>query len=373
MNRTLRVALVAAALCIVAETTTGWLRHPNGQGAAAGEFPHNHLVQGLVQYDSGWYGEIAQRGYWAVPPNTQTPTAFFPLYPMLMRGLVLVGLNHFLAGIVLSLVFGLSALFIFSKWAADRTTRELANDAGLLFALYPFAFYLYGVVYSDGLFLLLAVSAFYALEKRQVGLATLFGILATATRPVAPAMIVGLVVRNFELQRLRKEPLGVRTVLPVLSAIGMLLYMAYLWRTFGDAELFVHAQSAPGWDNTPGLHTWLKVEFFKALRHPMGPMHVVRLLTHAGVALTALLLAWPTKKLLGWGYALYVLAAVGLPALSSHDFQGLGRYVMAAFPIFLTLAALLKERPKLRVPLLATFAVGIVILAASFGDGQYVA
>lgn len=371
---TLRVVLIAAALSITSATLSSWLRHPEGQGAAAGEFPHNHLVQGLVQYDSGWYGEIAARGYWETPKGAQSPTAFFPLYPTLMSAVSLTGLNRFVSGILLTLCFGFGALLLFTRWAEEVTSPEVAKAAGLFFALYPFAIYLYGIVYSDALFLLLAVSAFFALEKRQVALATLLGALCTATRPVAPAIVLGLLVRNFELQRLRREPLGVRTVLPALAGLGMAVYMAFLWHKFGDPLLFAHTQSAPGWDNTPGPHSWFKVEFFKALRHPIGPMHVVRLLTHAAITVVALLLVIPTKKLLGWGYALYSLAAISIAAVSSHDFHGLGRYVMAGFPVFLTAAALLRERPPaFRWTVLAAFSFGLLFLAAAFGDGQYVA
>lgn len=366
--------MVAAALLSIA-TATAWSAfvHPEGQGAAAPEFPHNHLVQGLVEYDGGWYGAIAERGYWPVPSNTQSPAAFFPLYPMLMRALVMVGVNHYVAGIIVTLLCGVGALMLFAKWAALLVGEEHARDATVLFALYPFAIYLYGIVYSDALFLLLAVGAFFALEKRQVAVATLLGALATATRPVAPAIVLGLLARNFELQRRDGERLGVRTVLPVFAALGMAAYMLYQWEALGDALLFVHTQSAPGWNNTPGPHAWFKVEFFKALAHPLSQLHRLRLLTHAGATLVALALVWPTWKRLGYGYAVYAAAVLGIPALSSHDFQGLGRYAMAAFPVMLTASLLLGERPRMRKAVLATFAVGLLLLAGAFADGQYVA
>lgn len=368
----LRAGAAAALLCILAAWTTTELRHPEGHGAARAELPSHQLVQALVQYDSGWYGEISDKGYWRVPPNTQSPTAFFPLYPMLMYGGELLGLHRFVAGVLITLLCGLGALLLFAKWATLLKPAH-ARSAVLLLALYPFSIYLYGVVYADALFLVLAVGAFYALERRNLALATVLGMLATATRPVAPAMVVGLVVRNAELQRANGEKWGIKTVLPAFAALGMALYMAYLQQKVGDALAFAHAQSAPGWDNAPGLHTWLKVEFFKALRNPMGPMHVLRLLAHATTALVALLLVIPTKKHLGWGYAAYCAVAVGMPSLSSHDFQGLGRYVIAAFPLFLTAVMLLRARPRLLRAGLIASAVLLIFLACAFGDGQYVA
>lgn len=368
----LRAGACAALLCILAAWFTTELRHPTGHGAASAELPSHHLVQALVQYDSGWYGEIANRGYWKVPPNTQTPTAFFPLLPMLMFAGESIGLHRFVAGVVICLLCGLLALAVFARWASAVSPKH-ARTAALLLVLYPFSIYLYGIVYADALFLLLAVGAFYALERRQLGIAILLGMLATATRPVAPALVVGLLVRHAELQHRAGEKWGIKTALPAFAAVGMLVYLAYLSRQVGDPLAFAHAQSAPGWDNAPGLHSWLKVEFFKALANPISPMHVLRLLAHASASILALVLVFPTRKHLGWGYAAYCAVAVGMPTLSSHDFQGLGRYVIAAFPLFLTVAILLEGRPRLLRVGLAVSALLLIFLAAAFGDGQYVA
>jgi hypothetical protein len=77
-------------------------------------------------------------------------------------------------------------------------------------------------------------------------------------------------------------------------------------------------------------------------------------------------------KRLGWGYGAYVAAMVGMPFLSSKDFMGMGRYLLASFPLFLTLALLLRERPRLRWGVLTTSAVLLVSLAAAYGAGAYV-
>ena len=99
----------------------------------------------------------------------------------------------------------------------------------------------------------------------------------------------------------------------------------------------------------------------------------IRLGGHALVTVLALIMVVPTFKKLGWGYGLFTLLIVGIPAVSSKDFQGLGRYVIAAFPLFLTTALLLAERPILRKVVLAIFAVLLGLLAIALGAGTYVA
>ncbi len=67
--------------------------------------------------------------------------------------------------------------------------------------------------------------------------------------------------------------------------------------------------------------------------------------TRACLTLGALALVWPTVRRLGWGYGVYAPCLVGHAHLSSKDFMGMGRYLLSAFPLFLTLALLLRERP----------------------------
>jgi hypothetical protein len=161
-------------------------------------------------------------------------------------------------------------------------------------------------------------------------------------------------------------------LLPVLAAAGFLLYTFYLWRTFGEPLAFVKVQSAPGWDQMPGWRTWAKVRWLQSFSWGMKPDDFLRLVGHAAFTVGALALLWPTVKRLGWGYGLYSAAIVGLPGLSSKDFMGMGRYLLAAFPLFLTLALLLRERPRLRLAVMGASGALMVALAAAYGAAQYV-
>src|SRR6185295_17966224 len=115
---------------------------------------------------------------------------------------------------------------------------EAAATATLTFALWPLAFFLFGVVYADGLFILLIAGAFLALERDEVWLATLLGALATGCRPVAPAVVVGLVARAIE-RRGRVRPAD---LMLVLAAAGFVAYLVYLQSAVGDAFAFVKVQ-----------------------------------------------------------------------------------------------------------------------------------
>ncbi|HEX8821338.1 MAG TPA: mannosyltransferase family protein [Archangium sp.] len=364
------VALGALLTCSVAVTLAA-RSSPESSSPARDSWPNAHLLVGWARFDAGWYAHIATEGY-SYTPGQQSPVAFFPAYPVALRGLGALGVDTFIAGVLLTLVCGLSAVVLFTRWASLLKGEEAARDAGLLLVLYPFAYYLYGAMYSDALFLLLVVGAFYLLERGQLLPAVLLGAMATAARPVAPALVFGLLVRRLEWKRQRGEKWSLQDALPVLAALGLVVYVLYLWRTFGEPFAFAKVQSAPGWDQQPGWRTWLKVRWFQGFSSSMSVADGLRLVGHAAFSLGALALVWPTVRRLGWGYGAYIAAMVGMPTLSSKDFMGMGRYLLASFPLFLTLALLLHERPRLRRGVLATSAVLLVSLAAAYGAGTYV-
>ena len=389
LNRALPIGLLSVALA-----TLGSILYPPSNWMPS-DVPDIAFIEALIRWDAGWYGEIAQNGYW-LKPGEQSPVAFFPLYPLFIRAITWLGINRWVAGITVSFTCAMTALYLFGSWARQVLASPLPDPstgsgqaplplgeresvvpiwrtAFWLLALYPCAEYLYGVVYSDALFLLLAVGAFYALEKDRPILCAILGALACASRPVAPAVVVGLFLRSLERRRLKGERLQPLDFVPALAGLGLLAFMLYLQLRFDDGLAFAHVQGVKGWDQPPGWHSWLKVEWFKTM-FPKVDLNIgLRLGGHALATVLALALVVPTFKKLGWGYGAYTLLVVGIPAVSSKDFQGLGRYVIAAFPLFLTLALLLQERPVLRRVVLVIFAVTLGALAIALGAGGYVA
>lgn len=359
----LAVAVVSAALVIA-----GNAYEPSQQQAP--DLPDSLVVKALTHWDAGWYAEIAKNGYWYTP-GVQSPVAYFPLYPMAVRGLTFVGVNRWVAGPLISFICAVLGLLLFRKWALE-VKPSAANTAFLALLLYPFAEYLYGVMYSDALFLLVGVGAFYMIEKDRPFAAALLGALATACRPVAPALVIGLVLRSLERRRAAGLPMTWRQLVPGLAGIGFAAYMVFLGFEFHDPLAFAHVQGAPGWEQTPGWHSWLKVAWFKSMFPRVDPLVGIRLGAHAAVTLGCLVLSLMTFRRLGVGYGAYCLVCIGIPAAATKDFQGLGRYAIAAFPLFVAWATILDARPRLRVAWLAGSGACLVWLAIALGMGAYV-
>jgi Gpi18-like mannosyltransferase len=319
-----------------------------------------------ARWDAQWYRSIALEGYF-FDPARQSSVAFFPLYPLLIRGMVWLGFGPLSGGIVLTTLLGTSAFAVFSKWASHFGPEHTARLAGWVLAVWPLAFFLYGAVYSDALFLLLVCGAFLCLEKGHPALTMVLGIAATATRPVGPAVVVGLLVRSIELRVRNKQPLRAVDLLPALAGLGLLAYMVFQYVKFGTPTAFIETQSS--WDQTPGPRTWFKLNFIFGSRFLE---RLPRALMHLGLVSITLSMLGRIWRKLGAGYAVYVAMVAGMPLLSSIDFIGLGRYALAGFPALFCFAGFLEERPKLARVWFPISVVLLGICVSKFSLGRYI-
>lgn len=340
-------------------------------------FPDNPWLDGLTRWDGGWYEAIARRGYW-LEVGRRSPVAFFPVYPLLMRaGAHVVG-HPLLAGIAISAVSGLVATLLLHRWAARRLAPEAATAAVVTLLVYPFALFLYGVVYSDALFLALALGSFTLLDRGHPWLAGLTGAVASATRPVGLAVLVGLVACVLERRgvfgrrraALRDRRLGDLAVL--LAGLGFAAYCAYLWIQFGDPLAFKTVAGAPGWEHEPGPATWFKVAFFRTLGQRRWGYAQSMLVVHAAATALAFALLPAVVRRFGLGYGVYAFVVLAIPATSSKDFFGMGRYVLAAFPCFAAAGAILAGRPRLAAALVVPSALALLLFASLFARWYYV-
>jgi hypothetical protein len=141
----------------------------------------------------------------------------------------------------------------------------------------------------------------------------------------------------------------------------------YLWIRFGDPLAFSAAQA--GWDQPFGMRTILKVDLLRMILD--GDSYVVRLVPQAVATLVFLALVPKVVRRFGWAYGAYTLVVLGVPALGSSTFQGTGRYLLAAFPVFAVIAEWLVDRPLLAWVAVVISACGLVAGTALYAAGWY--
>jgi hypothetical protein len=138
-----------------------------------------------ICWDSGWLLKIARHGY---ASNVDAP-AFFPLYPGLTAVLGrLLGGRYALAGLTVSLASCLAAFELLWRLAAKHLDREGAFRTVLYLAIFPTTLFLQAV-YSESLYLTLAVAAFTLAEARRWAWAALPRDLRSSRAPPASRLL----------------------------------------------------------------------------------------------------------------------------------------------------------------------------------------
>jgi len=352
--------------------------------------PLSDLVFGaFAQWDSQWFLAIVEHGY-----DSQEKTAFFPLYPLVVRGLATVTGSALVAGVLVSLVAGTIGVVLVGRIAEQVLGARVARDAVVLYALYPIAF-VFTAVYSDGLFLALAAGCYLAAMRGQPLVAGLLGALATGTRLVGLALVPALLLLLWtERSSSPRQRAGL--LAPLLTPAGLLLYAVYLRHRFGDWAVFAHAQRTFWFRHTAHLGplggAWqaltsafhgaaeLGRHLPRAQGYPAGlsrpDQYATWNVVHFALLLAALWLTWLVWRRLGAPLAVYSLTLLAITLSAPAEgvpLVSLPRFLLADFPLFIGLACLTVERPRIRLPLLVGFAATGAAAAVAFSHHSWVA
>ena len=358
--------------------------------SAQGSFPQSLWLM-WNRFDSGFYVNLAQHGYWpASTLQNRSDWVFYPLYPLLISGLGRLfggSSNAFdIAGILIANVAGAIMIVYFYRLVSAERDKKIAARAILYLALFPLAFFL-SAIYTESLLLCLSIACIYYARRQSWWLAGLCGGLAALTRLQGVTLVVPLTWEYLRVVSARHAPLperwprrfGERAVLWLRSFFGGLLLAARSWKNWltalalalvpcgllafmiygqidiGDFFATFHA-SKWGWGRqiTP---PWRLLLY--SLRHPIlgQPLNwnFWTLNIVAAFAFLAVIL-WAGRRL-PMIYTLYTAVTVLLP-LSSNSLNSLARYYLLVFPAFMLLALLTckSEKQHLHNFLVASFA-----------------
>ena len=293
----------------------------------------DNLRQLAFRSDGSWYLGIAWQGYERKPFDTERPHnwAFFPLYPMLVRGAARLTGEFPLTAIALSNLFLLLALVVLHKTVlAFGYGQAVADRATLYTAIFP-ASYFFSLPWTSSLFLLTTTASFLAAKRQRWLLAGLLAALASATRYNGAFLFPALLILYWQMAprpfRWRADALGL-----LLAPAGLLLFMAYLYAITGNAFAFSDAQAA--WGVQWG-YFWAPIWGFISSPFALSEGWNFRLLNFA-VALMALGCGVALLKRREWAWAFYTFISALVP-LSVFTLQA--RYVAVIFPVFVMLAA----------------------------------
>ncbi|MBI1876539.1 MAG: glycosyltransferase family 39 protein [Acidobacteria bacterium] len=329
----------------------------------------NEVFNLPVRWDAGWYLGIANVGYtWdetALKDWRQQNVAFFPAFPLLMRaGGRLIGERPVIAGQLISLIAFLAALVYLYRLAREVLEHHAPASAIALLAAYPFAVF-FSAIYTESLFLLSAVAAFYHFHRQEHGRAGAWGLVAGLSRPNGALLSVALAV--LAVQNWQRESAALGRVRGLMAAaapgVGMLLFSAYLFALTGRPFAWMEAHRA--WGRTYHGLDWFGAQRFREFvdgfyHNPAAlPIDVM----NGAAVLLALLLVWPIVRRFGLAYGIFVLVNL-IPPLFAGGLISMGRLTSVLFPTFLWLGEAI---PASRRPAwVAAFGMGQALGAMLF-------
>ena len=318
-----------------------------------------------ARWDSVFFLRIAEHGY------DGTSAAFYPLYPGIVAviGWVLAG-QYVLAGVLVSLAACLGAFVLLYRLAEAKLGADAARRTVVYLAICPMALFL-GAVYSESLYLLLAVAAFVLAERGRFLEAGVLVGLAILTRATGVALLPALAVMAWPRRRALLE---LAVAVPIAA-----VYPLVLWRQVGDPWAFWGAQDlwhrhlswagplGGAWD---GLHA-----LWGPTPSGAAPMHASAVNIEGFVALAVCMVltvvAW---RGVGAPYGLFAALSLAIPLSlpsSRWPLLSLPRFALVIFPLFMALA-MVGARPRAHTVIVAASALLLGVAVTQWALWQWV-
>ncbi len=312
-----------------------------------------------ANFDGEHYLSIAIFGY------KEFEQAFFPIYPMFISffakpfspDLPSALLNSTIAGLLISNISFVLALILLFKLIVLDFPKKIAFTAIVLLLLFPTSFY-FGSVYNESLFLLLSVSCFYFARKKRWLVASIFGIIASATRVFGLLLLPALLFEVYQ-QKTRFS----KTFWIFLIPFGLILYMLYQYLTVGDPLAFYNLQERVGEQHQKGvillpqvyyryIKMLLTVDYSEAIYQTI-------ILEFATGILFLILPIYGYFKKIRLSYLVFAILGFLMPTIQG-SFSSSPRYVLILFPSFLAAGLWFSSIPKI-VKIIVLFSLGLML------------
>lgn len=361
------LALLATALVqpLPATGLEGWPAPAIGPG-------WGNLFSAWERWDALWFLRIATGGY----VGGDGSAAFFPAYPLAIRGLsFLMGGHPLAAALLISNLSYLGAMVIVYRLTVLEFDEDLARRSVLYMSIFPTSFFFFAP-YSEATFLLFASGAFLAARLGMWPAAGIAGALAAATRSIGVTLALPLAIeaimqaRRADSKRLKKAVVGVSWSGVVV--LGTLSYLFFWQRTSGDALTPLSAQD--GWLREFKF-PWESIvggtrEAFRFVGSYPGGYHQVDWLI---VVLALAACTWVVMRVrptYGAYFALSLLIPMSL-IFGGRPFMSLPRFLITVFPMFWALAWF-SRRFRAHSVVVAVSSAGLGLLTVLFVNWYYI-
>lgn len=341
-------------------------------------------IWGFGNFDGVHYLRIAQNGY-----SAQFSQAFFPLFPLVIRtfnfipkklpldATGIVDPSFFFTGMILSNVVFFFALILFYKLTRIDFSKKIAYGSLILLVTFPTSFY-FGSIYTESLFLLFVVGAFYFIRKGNFLVAGILSAVASATRIfgllLIPVLLIEIYIKikNGEIKLDSTETIKA-TIGVLLAPFGTLFYMLYLRLNFDNPLYFLTSQPSFGAERTSSNLIFLPQVIYRYLKIFITVPRISQPFFNAFLeftfTITTLVCLFFFIRKMRLSYFIFTLGCLVLPTLTG-TLSSMPRYSLMAFLLLPFIMQMVNRYYKLLVCFFIT--IGI-ILTGLFIRGYWVA
>lgn len=322
-----------------------WSARRVASGDAPVRYPAEHFWDTLKAWDGLRYLDVAQVLY---PAQLAEQHGFFPLLPLLLRGLDEIGIPPVAGGLVLANLAGLAGLLAVVAVTRHLFDETVATRTGVALACFPLS-YVLSMLYSEPFALAAGFGAVALVQRRRYWAAVPLGIAVGLSR--SNGILFCLPIAGAALRA--GGPVIARAAAIAAPAIGLGAFAAYLQARTGSALAFQEAQRKFWFRRSPGLAAARALIDRISLQRDFA----LSLSPYLTVGYLAGILGVARRVPLEW--TVFGLLTILLP-LSTGRYAGVARYGLLALPAFWALALLGGRYPRLwRVYLVAGPLLGV--------------
>lgn len=303
-----------------------------------------YLVWVWGNYDGAHYIEIARRGYQSFE------FGFFPLFPVFIRlTRDIARLPYVPSALLISHVSFILGLCVVYKLLIIDKKISLLPLVLLVILIFPTSMF-YQAVYNDSFFFLLACLCLYFGRRKKWIIASVCGAFAALARLNGLALAFFILFEylgdrpsiwreKLKLKNIWKSKIFMGILIP-LAFGGYLLYINIVSKSW--ITLFSHMKE---WHQDkvifPLQVLWRYLKIFATVQ----PVHFnfwVAALEFLSVMFYMLLIVWSYKKI-RLSYWIFFAVSILIPSLTG-TFQGMPRYGLHLYPLFLAIALFLEKK-----------------------------
>jgi hypothetical protein len=349
-----------------------------------------HALNPWAHWDGVWFVKIAANGY----AGNDGSVAFFPLYPLIVRWVGVLFHNNLVAsGMAVSLVCYFVGVYFLYRLVARELGDTVAYRTCLYLSIFPTAFF-WQAVYSESMFLMLSAACILWSREGRWKLAGIAGLAAALTRSAGFLLIVPMALSYYEQRDWKLPRTDANAASLLMIPEGLMVWMAYLSLGFGKPLLFAQVQDQ--WHRYVAIPTfalWKSLEAaFQGTRQILSgqtshlywpaanagaavPLAVANLVNLTCIIIAGLPIAYGLRRL-PVALSTYAIVTIGYPLIfpaAAMPLMSMPRFLLAAFPVFMSMALFTSSRPRAHKIICAVSIAGLVLLTAKFAVFSWVA